>query len=448
MDIENSAIYNEVQKVITDRAKPVHFNYAAVLHPNAIGGEYHAMKVLSIDLIRDYESEYADGVLIELVIAKGVYAKYIYPNQGNLDITLRKTPLIEAGSNTDIQNRVQTERFTAILDDTGDPAMEGGAFASVSTTTLDLSPPVTVRFQLINKAMEKLRSVQLGGIFRNVKVGDLLKLMLTEGSSSIQLESSQQVRGVNMIAANNQQVRDHVIVPQGTKLVELPHFMQNDGGGVYSAGMGYYFQDNYWYVYPCFDTTRFNSVPETVTIVVIPPNKLPHIERTYRQTGDNLIILATGEVRFRDNTEVNQMNQGNGIRFANSDRFMDDFSTTVNNKTVANRGNTASEFMMEERGNGANFAPMSANAITANPYREYSRLAKRTGGVVGISWQNSNPALVRPGVPVKILYLSDGEVKEKKGVFLKAHHYTSMAGQGLTDSRYLTNSVLSVFVKE
>lgn len=446
MELEKSALYQEVLQILTGPAKNVHYAWTATLHPGATGQNIQALKVISVDFNTDYETRYSDDVILEVLLPAGTYGVDIYPYQSNMDITLQKRPLLESGDMVNTARPMQAERYSATLLDTGSPMIQGNGMNNATKFAMDLSDMVIVRFQLVNKLIEQLRMTVFGQTFRNATVESVIRAVMTTESQKALVNQNRAIKGVDMVPASNQEVRNHVIIPQRTKLVDVPNYIQARCGGVYSAGMGYYLQDDYWYVYPCYDTSRFHKTNRTMTIINVPEKQMPSVERTYRMDGDNLVILATGDIQYRDDSDAQQLNYGNGVRFADANKMMEGFTRNVGNKTMASRGDVNTEFVAVQRENGLNNAPVSENYITANPYVEYSKLARREGGVIGLVWENSNPALIRPGMMVKLLYLSGSSIRRLFGVILKAHHYVQMKGQGLTSMRHVTRSQLSVFV--
>lgn len=446
MELEQSGLYQEVLAV-TAAPNPVHFAWSAIIHLNGISLDLNPLKLTSYDIVADYEQNYSDVIMVRLLVPAGKYAFKIYPNQSNMDITIIKQPLMETGDTNNTTMPVQQQRFTATMVDKGDPSVTGNGRNSTSEDDLDRTSMVEIDFQLVDKALEQLRMKTYGNIFRYMTVEDVIKHVLTEQSTNILIDNQQAILGVDMVDADNLTKRDHVVIPQGTKVVTVPQYVHEKCGGVYGAGMGYYLQDSYWHVYPCYDPTRFATATKTCTIIIIPENKYPNLDRTYRQDGDNLVILATGQVKTKDNSDSVQLTHGNGMRFADASKMMEGFSTTTNNKSLAARGATNSEFVSVQRPNGMNNVQVSPNRITANPYLEYSVLAQRNGGLIGLVWEHSDPSLITPGMLVRILYLTDDAIEQQYGVTLKAHHSVQMAAPGLTVARHVTRSALSVFTQ-
>lgn len=446
MEFEESSLFREVQAVTAGGVKPVHATWGAQFHVN--GQTYNALKVLSIDTVADYEGNYSDVIIAELVVMPGTFWKRVYPYMDAVEVTLIKTPLQETGDSVDQNRALQSERYKAILHTTGgSPFLENTGMNEASEEALNITDLLTVTVELMSQALYQVNMITSGVTLRNCTVERALKAVLTKESQRVQVDNQRLIKGVNMVPANNDKQRDHVHIPQGMPLAHIPAWIHEQCGGVYSAGFGYYLQNGYWYVYPMFDPARQNPQGTMLTIVNVPKNKMPSVERTYRQDGDNLTILSTGEVRFKDDSNIRQLNEGNGARWADADKIMTGFAIVEKNIATVSRGANNTEVVTKQRPDGLNNAPVSANAITANPFVEYSKLAKREGSVMGLMWQNSDPRLIAPGMIATILYLDDTQVKTVQGVILKAHHNTALQGEGLTQGRHMTNSSLSVFVK-
>jgi hypothetical protein len=426
----------------------VHFVWHATVHVNQRGLDFPVMKVISVDAISDFEMNYTDEITLTCVISGGTYANQIYPFQDDLDITITKSPVGEVGSAPDPNSPVVVTRYQATLLDQGDPQIEGNQMGSMSQEALDLSNLLTVKFQLIDKSLEQIRMSGIGGIWRQTTMQDFIRGVMTKCSQDVQVDQTAKVQGVDMVKPSNQNVMEHIIIPHGTRLVDVPNYVQEKCGGIYSAGLGCYMQNGFWYVYPCYDTTRLPTATKTATVILLPPNKFTNIERTYRISGsDGLVILATGQVKFRGDSTPQQLNHGNGIRFTDASKFMDQFAVTDKNVALAARGNINNEFLSVARPNGLNNVQQARNSITANPFSAASDLARRNGSVIAAVWENSNSALLAPNTMVTVMWLEDDTVQSLQGVLLKAASYTEMNEPGMLAARHITRTALSIFVQ-
>ena len=444
LSFENTSMYRELLQIVNSDSNPVHFNWFAKIH---VGSKlnYNPIKVVSIDVSQDYESKYADEIIVTIAISGGMYAVDIYPYKDMLEITLSASPIGEVSNSNDSNKSIQTERYSATLIDTGNPVIEGNNRFTPTKDALDLTGTHEVSFQLVNKAVQQMRLISVGGIYRKVLAGDVIKTILTNETKKIKVDGARLPIGVDIVPGYNTNVREHILIPQGTKLVDVPEYIHSKCGGVYAAGFNYYMQGDYWYVYPTYDLSRVAKASSVLTVINVPPHKFPSIERTYRKNGKSVVILATGEVKFRDGSEVQQLNAGNGVRFADANNFIGGFGKTVNNKTTLSRGSNNSEVTAQTRANGINNVPLSSNAINANPYLEYSKLARNNGAILAFVWENSLPSLITPGAMVKIHYLNNDVINVIEGVILKCHHFTQMKNAGILNSRYVTRSMVSVF---
>lgn len=444
MEITTSSLYREIEGVLANTNIVNTFRWDAEIHANGI--TFNPLKIISIDKPLDYEHNYGDEIIIRLAIPGGTYVKRVFPFQNNLEITLYKIPVKPVTDTANVDEETEVERFTAILINKTNPALEGNGNNNPSEEALNLTNIFEIDFQLINKSLEKLRLITVGGIYHDVTSEDVIKAVLTKESASVSIDKNKTPMGVDMIPANNTAKRKHIVIPHGTKLVDIPNYVHSKCGGVYNAGMSYYFQKDFWYIYPTYNTKRYNEAKKTLTVINVPPDKLPGVEVTYRKYGSNLTIIATGEVKFKDDTNLMQLNTGNGIRFSDANKFMNGYVEVKDNKATISRGANNTEFISEERKNKNNNVLMSPNAINANPYVEYSELARKQGSLITMTWENSNDSLIFPGMLVKIMYLEGSDIKELYGTLLNVHHYTYLKEPGLLAGRHVTNSAITVFV--
>lgn len=445
MEIESSSLMREIYAITSSGPKDVHAYWDADILVNS--KVLKPLKVLSIDFLTDYENNFSDEIIIKLALSGGMYAKQIYPYNDNVQIKIYRKPLGESGNLRAVSDTLESEIYTATMIDRGNPIYSQNGGNTPTEQNLDLGSIFEIEFQLMNKALEQLRLITVGGIYRNTTVENVVKGILTTESKKIQTDGVREIKGIDMIPAANTTARDHLVIPHGTKLIDIPEYVHKKCGGIYSAGLGYYLQGDYWYIYPCFDTTRFNTEERKLVIINVPQNKFPNVERTFKQDGKKLTIIATGEVKFSDDSEIQQLNAGNGVRFSDAKQFMNEYTKTSNNKTLAQRGRSTNEFVATPRKNEINVTLMSSNHINANPYIEYSKLARRQGAIFSFVWENSSPYLIFPGMVTKVMYLDGSEIKEFYGVVLKEHDYVGTYSPGLTVRRHTCRSMISVFIK-
>lgn len=446
MEIEETPLYYEIDDIRTGGSTNSFFKWVATFHVNDTDVE--ALKVVEVDFSRDYENNFAEECMIKLAMLGGTFFKDIYPYQDNIDITLYKVPMTEAGVGEDESRNVQYRRYKAVYVDRGNPLLEMGGQGNNSKEALDLTQLLTdLEFQLIDKNLDQMRMKEYGTIFRNDTPKAVIVAALTEASRNIDGPDNEKLLGVDIVEPSNTKKRDSYVMEQRIRLVDIPKYIQNHCGGVYGAGLGHFYQGLYWFVYPRYDTTRYDKSNRKVHIVNVPANKYSEFERTFKVADGVVTILANGDFKFSDYSNQMQGNLGNGVRFADADKFVSGLTTTAGNKTKMDRSTNNNEFVSSQSADGNNNVLASDNPITANPFVEYTKLAQREGSLVLLEWRRSNDAYITPGVPCRISYLDGEDVKELDGVILKAHTHVATVGQGMMSDGYFSSTVLAIFVQ-
>lgn len=404
------------------------------------------MKVLSIDEIEDLLEDFTDTVILRCAIAGGAFAAKVYPNKSQLEITLYRNAIGEVSSTTDMSIARQSERYVATLFDRGSPMLDAGGQMVPNEEMLDLTKIEICDFQLISKPVEQLRMISVGGKYRTSTAEDLIRGLISSEVEKLEVDGSVLPKQVSFTPPSNTAVREHFDIPAPMRLVDVPGYIQRKCGGIYSTGLAYYLKKAGWFFWGAFDTSRFEQAEYTLTIINVPEDKLPGSERTYRLDGTNLVILATGQAKFLDDSERLQLNEGNGIRAGDATTVLGNFATVSGNKAVASRGASTNEFVGQTRPNGNNNVQAGSTVITANSFELSAELARRQGSHFDLLWENSNPRLLRPGMPVRVLYLDNNVIKQVDGLSVRNASYVETVGPGLLSTRHRQNTRMTLFV--
>lgn len=446
MEIEDTPLYYEIQDILSGGSTNSFFKWEAVIHAN--GQDISPLKVVEIDFNRDYENNFGEETMIRLAMSGGDFFKDVYPYQSDIEITVYKIPMTEAGVNEDESRNVQSRRYKAVYVDQGNPLLETGGQLNNSREALNLTLLMDrIVFQLIDKNLDQMRMKEYGTVFRNQTVEEAIVSALTSASRNITGPETEKLLGVDIVPPNNTKVRENFLIKQNLRLVDIPRYIQEHLGGVYSTGLGHFYQGLYWFVYPRYDTTRYNKSTRKVHIVNVPANRYSEVERTFKAEAGLVTILANGDFQFSDFSNRLQGTYGNGVRFADADLFVSGLSKTSNNKLTMSRPDNNNEFVSSLSPDGKNNVLASTTPITSNPFKEYSKLAQREGSLVMLEWRRSNDAYITPGVPVLISYIDGEEIKEVNGVVLKCHTHVAVVGQGMMTDGYFSTTMLAIFVQ-
>jgi hypothetical protein len=449
MEIESTALFQEIKAIIDDGPKPVNYYYKCYFLID--DKKYEPLKIIDVFHKRNYVEARGDERFITLAIPMGLWSKIIYPKLNILDITLVKIPIYEIDDKENQEEEIEEIRYTAIPVPDSIPNLTGDNLQRFSIAALDTMDFFEVTFQLVDKGLEALKMVTVGSVFRRCKTEDVVKGILAKERSKAKTITGKAVETIDMVDGDNDDEIEHVLIPQGLPYLDVPFYVQQQCNGVYNAGMNIYYQNKGLFVYPPFDTTRYDSADLKATILKVPKYSYSYLERTYRQEGDIVYIIGTSDSSFEDKSFINSRNRGDGIRFGDARFIMrDELLETKDNKTKIVRKDVNQEFVSKDKSDQPDYrqqlyVPLSKEHMNANPFVQRSRLAHINGAMYQIDWQNSNPDVLIPGMMVKIIYMSKHEFRELYGVLTHVVTNTQLSGQGLNYTRHITNSSLFIF---
>lgn len=445
MALENTSLISEINVIAAQGPLPVHFEWTAVISTPV--GDVAPLRVLGIDFHRNYVDNFCDEVFLDLAIGLGTYQQWVLPYATALTVTLKRTALTENGGSDNTEAPIETQTWRATLLKISSMAVEGNTLFGSSQDAGDLTSIETVTFQLLDQAAEQTRLQSVGMILKSSTVGDAIKYVVTKVAQGLAVDKEHQIKGVDMVPPHNTQVYPHLVIAHGTSAIDVPSYLAHHVGAPYGAGMGAYLQLGIWYIFPLYDLTRYDEADRTLTVINVAKNRMPMADRTYRKTYNQLIILATGDVKHLDPSDHLQLNHGNGARYADAQTAMEGFGQVAKNKMVVERVKNASEVITDKRLTGLNNVRMAASRITANPFEELSHLASRMGSIAMVTWQNSAPNEIFPGMPVRYLYEVNEKVFELKGTVLKTQTQISQQTAGLFPGTHISNTAVTMFVE-
>lgn len=451
MAIEGTALQADVNWVISSPAKAT-YTYTVEFHCGATK-KVIPTKMISIDYLQDFEEGFADEIVLECMFVWDDYDQTLFPYRDQTLVTIARNTIGAVSDAIDSSIPGAAKVFRATMTNPSSAAMSAGTqYLSPGDkyTSLGL---IKVKYQLIDLAVEQLMLVTTGGIFRKTEPGTVLLAELTRQSHQlVGLDVSDAVKGVDMVPVPKPEgqpkptVRSHVVIPQGTRLVDLAGYIQKKAGGIYDTGLGCYYQKNNWYVYPTYDVTRFPKAKKTMTILVVHSQELPAADNTWRLDGESLTVVANGKLQHLDKTDHQALNHGNGVRYAKAQDLLDNFTPGVSSDITAKSSNVATGFVTQVRDSQKNNVQFSKNRITDNMQQELSKLSERQGQRIQLNWDRADVSLVSPGMPVRVLYEVNSTLFEMMGTVLNLQSQVRLDQPGLTSSRYITACGMTLFV--
>jgi len=453
MVVQDTSLYADIVEIASTPSTHVEEVWEVILRtPNE---EILLTHVQTLSVVRDYVEAFTDDRQINFNIGIGTYVSRIYPFKANLYIDIIHKPLVQGSKDTLDDGKVMyTSRYRAILKDQSSLGLRSGSTLTTEEEAGDRSRQIPVTMQLVDPILDDLRVTTISGIFSGEWKAILQGLLpaklttspldvrtnLTSSQSQVQME----LAGVDVRDVDNKTIPKQVLIPTGTKVTNLAEFIQNKYG-LYEHALGNYVERGVWYIWGLYNTGLYSNSNRTLTVALVDTNTLPLTDNSYRVKNGHVNIVATGNVNHIDITESLLQNFGNGVRHQNANGIIDNYASTVNGKTSVSRTANMSEYLVESRKDGLNHAPIAS--ASSNSLRQLSELNSRRGTVVIVNWTNSDPNVLRPGLPTKILYANKDNVTALNGILIGCQHAYVTESDMLTDVNIRCTSALSVWVE-
>lgn len=451
MSIRTSTTYAEMLDLMSRPGHSVYWKLEA--HLLIDGTEVFLANVVSQNYISYFDTRYYGDNFIVLEVDTIVH-KLILANSNNLQIELVKAQQSPDGLiNTEVYRYSQI--FNAHLSDTTNPGLMGTAGINESNgDQIDqASVLVNLSFQLVEPIIAEFRTSELGGIFKGVDVERLLRYALgykipdTATKRMLGDPRYTGIRGVDVVKPSNTRLYQHILIPNNTRLTDIPAFIQKQYG-VYSSGIGWHIERGRCFIYPLYDYTQYEKQDNVITILNVPVNEAPTMERTFIVRENQLFIFATGNTAHMDESEMIQQNVGTGIRYSQAGDLIDGMADVSNNRVSFIRDKNVKAVKVDDRPitNNNNIRTVT-DGFTDNPFKDTARHAESLGTKLSLQWDNANRALLRPGHPVKVLYKDGGEIRSLLGILNGIESITKTHTRAKLDNHYITTCLLHLFVK-
>lgn len=445
MDILTTPLSNEIAAISNAPQYPVQHTWDCIIHTGK--EDIKAQYVDGYNCIRNYTTDFCEEISVDVMLGQGDLLHAIFPNRQVLEVTLTKTPLA-VGSDFVKSTLPQTvTRYKAQLYDGSNSAVEGNIPGAEDRQKLNQMFIKPVKIQLINPVVDYLRKTTVGGVLGEGTGADCIRAMLGKYTREFIAKKGGSLTGVDVAPGSNTTIRENIIIPEHTPVINIPAIVDMENGGIYPAGFWYHLQNNMWYVYPTMDTKLYDKSDRTLNVINVPSGRFPDSEKTFRITGTQVIVLATGDTQHVDLSERDQLQKGNAVRYIDPVNLFHNYFTSEGNKAIANRDKVMTEIVSEPRKDGSNLTTLSDNPITSRHYKEFSKLAYRSGVLIQAVWENGDIDRLYPGMPVKYSYLSTSNVlKESKGILAGVQCRDKATSNNTVERKFKSVIALTLFV--
>lgn len=442
--LDNTPFRYEVLEVLK-KGKVAAQNY---IETTITGGKsvVRPLTVIQMSRYRDYIENFAQLFTITVVTTLKEYEELVLADPSTLKMTVR---LYELSKNASVSaqyfvNPIEFTYKAKIIDIASDQiAQNNPMINNPQTGNLTIKQ---FSLQLLEPGFESVSIKTAGSGFRDISGVELIKILLTRYSTDDEIDTVTSVQGVDVVPGYNEQKMSQIPIDHMTPLVKAINIINDNCGGIYPTGFSYFLQGNIWYLFPPYDLSLFDKARKTITVVNLPKDRLPTLEKTYFNSDTKLIVLSTRDATYTDNREVNTFNHGSSVRFLDANRLLDGFGEVKDNKFLVNSSLNVNEVTLNERKDGANILRSGQARITSNKNSELSKLAQKRGFYFQLIWENSDDSLLFPGMPAKVLYLKDNKPASAKGVLIETETIWVPAEKNFKATKLTRTTALTFFV--
>lgn len=358
---------------------------------------------------RDYIRNVTDYIVVEMDLGLGDIYYDVYPNRGNLEVSLTFQNRDKEG-----EEYSYTERYKAVLINLSHN-MDNPLYAKSSQEELNQTVVGKLCVQCYLREYEAIRNLPSVCNASMATVQKAMELVLSRSTigKDIKIDGNALDYNLDIREPDNKEVYTKIQVEtQGTipTLLNFPSYLQAQKG-VYNGHIGTYIQrytqkndgSKTLFVYPLIDTELFDS-SDNNCIIYLPVDLMisKFADKTYYQDGDTLKILAADINRSKDTAKYEVLDKGSGIAYSHPREILSRGMVQLDEKGNANYDRNKSVQQqdlgtLEDGTSNILYKGMSTNNFISRSYILENDLI-----YMDLRWNCSNPDLIYPGMPVNV----------------------------------------------
>lgn len=440
MLLDDGVLYEQLMKLASRTGKPVHWKVSVEIL--AGGKVVEVNTVLNFNRVSNYLTNKTELLHATVRVFQTEYLNRILPNRRQLTarvilrLTNEKGDLIAGTAQ-------YTQLFRAFLMESVNPSIISQAKESTGGNNYDdLARFRELDLELVDFQYFYYRNIETFGVFRSCNVKSLIRGLMTDKTPKTD-EGREMVYVDFPEEPHNQKQYEQMVVEGSVPLEDIPSYVQGKYG-VFNTGLGYFYYKGTWYIYPLMDITRYDRSERKLTVILVPKNEMMGLSVTYNdENPKDVIVFTSGDIHYEDNSEDVVNNLGNGFRYSTGLTYPDLIRQHTAGSSHIPKDRNRRAVLVEKRLGGTNRLKTTEDNIHVNPYKESSAIASGLLAHLRVTWENSNPNLLYPGMPVKVLYKESGAVHSLRGI-LSASVVTYAAGSNRPDeNRYVCSTTLT-----
>lgn len=453
MSIENSLLGKEIMDIVgkQDNNGTNTVTFDVIIHTPSY--DIPIDKSISFDVMEDYNSNLTEHITVDFLCPMGDLVKTIYPHRNNVEISI----ILHVG------DQVSHDRYKLIPINLNTD-LGSGKYKKMSLDKLNEQEAVKVKAQCLDRSMEAIRLKKTHGIFRGINVKDFMRGILVYETRDIKIGGSSPDLIVTIEDPHNTRTYEHIIIPDGTKLIDVPNYLQSVNYGVYNGELGLYFKrmrmGTYFnrcdikptgipcdkvlgaFIYPLYNTDIVDTAKHKMIIYGTYNQKYSQVENTYLLEPDIIKIVANNDSKKVNKGDSEFMDAGVGfvIKKANSIMRRPTDINVGHDIIDSGKSFTNDDSYMKNRSDGSMYR--QTKVVDDNLFKIRSDYLKHNGDMLQLQWNFSNAKYLLPGMAIMYNYLGDdNNVISLKGVLQS--HYTVY-----NNSSKMASTILNIFIEK
>lgn len=412
--------------------------------------EFSPINVLSGQVVRDCIGAHSDDIRFMCMMGLGDYKGLIIPSRDELTCTMT-VDLYNEDKEKESGSSKLVRKYKAILIEKGanETSSSNNKISEDERDVFNLRAVIEVTFQLIEEPVYNLMQSDISGIWRKTTAQKAMAACITavmEKDTDFSFFSEDKIKYIEISPCDNEQEYEQIKIDAGTKILDLPGFMQHTYG-LYNTGAGSYIYQDTWWIYNLYQYDWSSDNPTTtMNFFIVPRGLFQGSDSTYEVDVDTVNVIIYSGTNYASQRQESSLTQGSGVRYAKAEEVTK-APKVEDNKVNIDRTERVSEYNAVTTPDGVKNLAIPDNVTSSNPFELNSKMARKTGGIITFTWEKADSSLVYPGAPCTVNYLlEDGTVEKLYGKILTAVFKYTKIGT-FNEKIMYTQAVIVVYVE-
>lgn len=392
-------LHQEITSILSNTAtKPRRKEIVLILHTKEL--DFYINYFISLEIYQDFINNISDQYLITFKIPLGDFVKFIYPYKDNLEMTI-------------ITDDTPRRHKLVLYSDVANIEM----YLHRTLEDLNKLELIEIEGQCLDRVIELLRTKTDVGIYRDVTPMDVIQHTVLNNIKDIKIDGEKVDCKVTYTTPHNKRSYSHITIPNGTKVIDIPTYIQNTDYGVYNGDIGMYYQqiqkeriygkgdgvESHLFVYPLTNTDSVKNDLRRLELYKLPHTLLHIIDNSF--VIDDKVIKMVIDVASDsiDTGDKEYMNYGESFNVSEVNKVMNRPHTAIRGETPEINFDKYN-YNIASKSRDDTISLSRTIKPTDNLYKERSMVLKSLGSMLKFTWRSADIDYLYPGMRVVYTY--------------------------------------------